>query len=389
MAGFSSHLLYFCIFLSLLVGSRVFGSLLEKTTALFIFGDSSVDSGNNNHINAIPENQANYKPYGQNGFFEAPTGRFSDGRVLVDFIAEYAKLPLIPPFLQPSVDYAKGVNFASAGAGILPQTNRGNEGLVIDLQTQLKYFEKVEKSLTERLGKAKTKELVTEAVYFISMGSNDYMGGYLGNPKMQESYSPEEYVGMVVGNLTQALQVLYDKGARKFGFLSLSPLGCLPGLRAANPEASKDGCVEAASALAQAHNSAFKVVLTRLARMLKGFKHCNPNFYDWLYDRMINPSKYGFKDGVNACCGAGPYGGIYSCGGTKNIPEFKLCENANDHVWWDSFHPTERLHEQFAKALWSGPRSTVGQYSLEDFFFNPEKLTIADAVDAPEGERFE
>lgn len=59
---------------------------LEKTSALFIFGDSTVDVGNNNYINTIPENQANYKPYGQNGFFQDPTGRFSDGRVIVDYI---------------------------------------------------------------------------------------------------------------------------------------------------------------------------------------------------------------------------------------------------------------------------------------------------------------
>lgn len=56
------------------------------TKAFFIFGDSTVDSGNNNYLNTIPENKADYKPYGQNGFFQEPTGRFSDGRVIVDFI---------------------------------------------------------------------------------------------------------------------------------------------------------------------------------------------------------------------------------------------------------------------------------------------------------------
>lgn len=41
------------------------------------------------------------------------------------------------------------------------------------------------------------------------MGSNDYMGGYLGNPKMQELHPPEEYVKMVIGNLTQGIQVSF------------------------------------------------------------------------------------------------------------------------------------------------------------------------------------
>lgn len=78
---------------------------------------------------------------------------------------------------------------------------------MIDFQTQIKHFEKAQKSLTKKLGEARANELFSEAVYFISIGSNDYMGGYLGNPKMQEYYAPEEYVGLVIGNLTQAIQV--------------------------------------------------------------------------------------------------------------------------------------------------------------------------------------
>ncbi|PNX71158.1 GDSL esterase/lipase 5-like protein, partial [Trifolium pratense] len=258
--------------------------------ALFIFGDSTVDSGNNNFIDTIPENKADYKPYGQNGVFHEPTGRFSDGRVITDFIAEYAKLPLLPPFLEPCIDYSNGVNFASGGAGVLAETN---QGLVIDLPTQLRNFEEVRKSLSEKLGEQKANELISEAVYFISIGSNDYMSGYLGNPKMQEKYNPEQYVGIVIGNLTQAIQTLYEKGARKFGFLSLSPLGCLPALRAANPdEATKGGCFGAASSLALAHNNALSNVLISLNQVFKGFMYSNSNFYDWLQDKIKNPTNY-------------------------------------------------------------------------------------------------
>lgn len=40
--------------------------------------------------------------------------------------AEYAELPIIPPFLDPSADdLSHGVNFASGGAGILSTTNEG------------------------------------------------------------------------------------------------------------------------------------------------------------------------------------------------------------------------------------------------------------------------
>ncbi|TKY64212.1 GDSL esterase/lipase 5 [Spatholobus suberectus] len=100
--------------------------LPENHRALFIFGDSIYDPGNNDYINATTFFQANFPPYGET-FFKYPSGRFSDGRVIPDFIAEYAELPLIPPYLHPGYhdQYIYGVNFASAGAGALAETNRG------------------------------------------------------------------------------------------------------------------------------------------------------------------------------------------------------------------------------------------------------------------------
>lgn len=87
-------------------------------------------------------------------------------------------------------------------------------------------------------------------------------------------------------------QELYVKGARKFGFLSLSPLGCLPVLRALDPEAN-GGCLEQANSLALAHNNALTSVFSNLDHLLKGFKYSNSNFFDWFQDRINNPFIYG------------------------------------------------------------------------------------------------
>lgn len=97
-----------------------------------------------------------------------------------------------------------------------------------------------------------------------------------------------------------SVQVLYEKGGRKFGFLSLSPLGCLPALRALNPKASEGGCLEEACALALAHNNALSAVLRSLEHTMKGFMYSNSNFYNWLNDRINNPSKYG-KYATKSC----------------------------------------------------------------------------------------
>ena len=55
--------------------------------ALYIFGDSTVDCGTNNYINTTRAFRGDFPPYGDD-FFGRPTGRFSNGRVVVDFIGE-------------------------------------------------------------------------------------------------------------------------------------------------------------------------------------------------------------------------------------------------------------------------------------------------------------
>lgn len=61
--------------------------LPEEHVALFIFGDSVLDFGNNNYINTTTDLQANFWPYGETSF-EYPTGRPSDGRLIPDFISK-------------------------------------------------------------------------------------------------------------------------------------------------------------------------------------------------------------------------------------------------------------------------------------------------------------
>nr|POE67597.1 gdsl esterase/lipase 1 [Quercus suber] len=335
---FSILVLYACI----IIPTQCLGNIClpKEHVALFIFGDSILDAGNNNYINATTDLQANIWPYGET-FFKYSTGRASDGRLISDFIAEYANLPLIPPYLHPGYNrYIDGANFASVGAGALDETR---PGLVIDLNTQIKYFKNMETQLRQKLGEKEAKELLFKAVYLISIGYNDYLVPFTSNSSVLQSYSREEYVNMVIGNLTTVIKEIYKEGGRKYAFLGLPPLGCVPLVKALKPR-NTDACMEEITELAKLHNKALSKVLPKLQS---------------------------FMEGKIACCGSGPYRGLPSCGGKRSVgSEYEICRKTSDYVFFDAAHPTEKAYQQLSELIWSGAPNVIGPYNLKALFEN-------------------
>lgn len=91
---------------------------------MFVFGSSLVDNGNNNFLENSTA-KADYLPYGMD-FHVGPSGRFTNGKNVIDLLGDYLGLPSsIPPFSDPSTKGTKivhGVNYASGGSGILDNT---------------------------------------------------------------------------------------------------------------------------------------------------------------------------------------------------------------------------------------------------------------------------
>jgi len=59
---------------------------------VFSFGDSLTDTGNALRLSPAGGGPASRPPYGET-FFRRPTGRASDGRLVVDFIGEQRRPP--------------------------------------------------------------------------------------------------------------------------------------------------------------------------------------------------------------------------------------------------------------------------------------------------------
>lgn len=94
--GFSCSFFFFFLLLALVISMATAQPLVP---AMFVFGDSVVDVGNNNHLYTIVK--ANFPPYGRDFVNHKPTGRFCNGKLASDFTGAFISnlpSPLPPPF---------------------------------------------------------------------------------------------------------------------------------------------------------------------------------------------------------------------------------------------------------------------------------------------------
>ncbi|KAJ4849372.1 hypothetical protein Tsubulata_043054 [Turnera subulata] len=310
-----------------------------KVPAIIVFGDSSVDSGNNNHISTILK--SNFEPYGRDFNGGQPTGRFSNGRVPTDFISEaFGIKPTIPAYLDPMYnisDFVTGVCFASAGTGY---DNATSDVLsVIPLWEELENYKEYQKTLRVYLGVEEANDLVSEALYLISMGTNDFLENYYTALGRSTEYSVDEYQNFLIGLAQNFITTLHNLGARKISISGLPPMGCLPLERTRNLLFGED-CIEEYNNVAKDFNGQLLGLVTKLNRELTGIQLVLSNPYDILLQIIQNPSSFGFENAAIACCGTGLFEMSFMC--NKRTPF--TCSDASKYVFWDAFHPTERTN---------------------------------------------
>ncbi|KAM7254645.1 hypothetical protein ACFE04_004025 [Oxalis oulophora] len=327
--------------------------------SIFIFGDSFFDPGNNDYLNVNVSFKANYWPYGETFFKNNPTGRFSNGRLIPDFIALHVKLPIWKPYLKPGFhEFANGANFASGGSGILNQTNPGT----VSLKMQLGYYKEVVTSLKQSFGDTKAKEIISNAVYMFSTGNNDIGQFLLAHPDNATHAVKQTFLTQVIGNFTQVIKEIYELGGRKFGIQYSTPMGCLP-LVKQEYFLTGTGCQQFALYIARLFNDAVSQLASELETQLTGFKYSIFDFYSQILSRINDPAAYGFKVGSSACCGSGTYTGS-DCG----LGTYFLCTDPDEYVYFDGCHQTGRVYSQLSELWWEGGTNITWPYNLKDLF---------------------
>ncbi|MCD9644399.1 hypothetical protein HAX54_032597 [Datura stramonium] len=323
--------------------------------AMFIFGDSLIDNGNNNNLPSFAK--ANYFPYGID-FDGGPTGRFSNGYTMVDEIAELLGLPLIPAHSEASGDQMRfGVNYASAAAGILDNTGRNFVGR-IPFNQQIKNFENTLDQITDNLGAPDVAQGLAKCIFFVGMGSNDYLNNYLmPNYDTKNRYNPQQYANLLVQQYTQQLTRLYNLGARKFVIGGVGLMGCIPSILA---QSNTNVCSEEVNQLILPFTNNVKSMLTSLNANLPASKFIYIDIKNLFQDLLTNYRRYGFSVINRGCCGIGRNRGQITC-----LPMQTPCPNRDQYIFWDAFHPTEAVNILFARKAFNGGPDDVYPINIQ------------------------
>eukprot|EP00250_Pteridium_aquilinum_P000349 c10389_g1_i2 orf=113-1033(-) len=297
---------------------------------MFVFGSSYVDTGNvNPGDTARPYPWS--KPYGET-WPRKPAGRYSDGHVLTDAIAQALKLRVPTTFrgAKGAVKQANGVNFAEGGSGVLPTVG------FAPISSQIDAFQSLVSTYTPQ-------ELASAIVLYCTAG-DDYFQYLTSQPSLLSNIYP---LTVSVGKqISVDLVKLYGLGLRKFMVTYLPPTGCLP---IACGENFYQSCNDTwTTNIAQPHNA-------RVFKNVLGLRHYFKNGTILLLDLFsaFNSTQSTIGNGgLKPCCVGNNSSSKCSSLGARGILAYSLCSNPSSQFYWDDMiHPTEAGWQAVVKQL--------------------------------------
>ncbi|KAB2628591.1 suppressor of mec-8 and unc-52 protein 1-like [Pyrus ussuriensis x Pyrus communis] len=214
-------------------------------------------------------------------------------RNIVATYADLLGLPLIPAHSEASGDQMlHGVNYASAAAGILDATGRNFVGR-IPFGQQIRNFQNTLDQITDNLGVDDAARLIAKCIFFVGMGSNDYLNNYLmPNYPTRNHYNAQQYADLLAQEYTRQLTRLYNLGARKFVIAGLGRLGCIPSILARNPSGT---CSDEVNRLVLPFDANVKTMINNLNTNLPGSKFIYIDIARMFEDMFLDPRTYEAK----------------------------------------------------------------------------------------------
>ncbi|CAN1339809.1 GDSL esterase/lipase At5g55050 [Linum perenne] len=181
----------------------------QPVPAVYVFGDSLVDVGNNNYLR-VSLAKADFPHNGIDFPNKKPTGRFCNGKNAADWLAEKLGLPTSPPYLSVKTknqsSFVAGISFASGGAGIF----NGTDQLLrqsITFTRQVDYYQSVYQTLIQQMGSLEAQTHISKSIFAIVIGSNDIFGYSNSSSSTKQSTPPQMFVNLMATTLKSHLKV--------------------------------------------------------------------------------------------------------------------------------------------------------------------------------------
>lgn len=299
-----------------------------KFDKMYVFSDSTSDTGNVFNVTTfanrldptIPINPPS-PPYYE--------GRYSNGPVWVDYLADDLGLTLTPstelavPFPITATPTGElGVNFYFGGATTTQSVNFAFGGAKAGLDNagspRLPGVLREIQSFTDDL-KLANQSADPNALYIVwAAGSNDYSSGAVREPTVP------------IENISKGVTALADAGAKTILVPNAPDLGKTPGNLSLGTEESNR-----LTALTEAHNSALATALDNLSEEFPGIDIIPFDVYSIFNDVLENPADFGFTNVSQACL---------------SVVECATNPDNQDNFWfWDGIHPTAATHAQLGE----------------------------------------
>ncbi|KAL0910873.1 hypothetical protein M5K25_018969 [Dendrobium thyrsiflorum] len=329
--------------------------------AIFNFGDSNSDTGG--FWAAFPTQQA---PYGMT-YFKKPAGRASDGRAVIDFLAQALGLPFLSPYLQSiGSNFRHGANFATAASTVLlPSTSLFVTGISpFSLAIQFNQMNELRARVLEMSPQENlpSKDIFAKALYTFDIGQNDFTC----NLSIIGIEGDKQFLPQVANQIAWTIKELYNNGGRTFMVFNLAPIGCFPSFLTVLPHDESDldeyGCMISYNNAVLEYNQLLKENLQQIRSELQNASVIYVDTNSVKLELFQHPEKYGFIYGTKACCGSG--GGTYNynplvfCGNSKIINGANVtssaCSDPQNYVSWDGIHATEAANKIITRAILSG-----------------------------------
>ncbi|KAL1803750.1 hypothetical protein ACET3Z_032397 [Daucus carota] len=323
-----------------------------KFDKIFQFGDSLSDTGN--LVHERPFDISRRLPYGIT--YNHPSGRYSNGLIMIDYIALVAGLPLLKPYEGRSGNFRHGINFAVAGATALPvetlaskniHGGRTSSSLDVQLRWMSEYLSSYCKTGSDCRDKLKNSLFMMGEV-----GGNDYNYALFGGKTIEEV---KNLVPEVVQAIMEATRQVIKLGARRIVIPGNLPIGCVPSyltMFQGNSTFDENHCLKEYNEFSVYHNRHLIGAIEKLQKENPGVTIVYGDLYgalQWVFSRA---TRLGFDQNSlqKACCGSG---GDYNFSLTRicGFPGVAMCLNPNKRISWDGVHLTEQANRYMATWL--------------------------------------